>query len=185
MKNKSWKSKYLDPIKEEHRHIYGQPWSYGLDHYNFLKPYLFEGNRKTFLDLGCGALRTGIHVIPHVAIYVGIDSSSESLKCAEYEIKMNHLDRGKIRLIHDSDFKIKALGKYDIIFASSILQHLSEVDLKKAIRLIRHCMHKDSLLLVNTKLPFLVQSSFGLKVEELQESELIPGLFTKWFILGL
>jgi hypothetical protein len=50
---------------ELHHKSYGRPWCLGRDHFNYLISRGLKPS-ETFLDLGCGALRTVIFVIPYL-----------------------------------------------------------------------------------------------------------------------
>ena len=116
---------------ESHHRSYGKPWCIGREQFDYLiSRGLKPGDH--FLDLGCGALRTGIFVIPYLEAerYYGIDAHRLSLEAgAYYEIPLNNLARKNPRLLHSSRFDLDHWNvKFDWIFAASLFK-LNHVDL--------------------------------------------------------
>lgn len=116
---------------ELHHKSYGKPWCIGREQFDYLisrglKP------RDRFLDLGCGALRTGIFVIPYLEAgrYYGIDAHRLSLEAgANYEIPLNNLAHKNPKLLHSSRFDLHHWNvRFDWIFAASLFK-LNHVDL--------------------------------------------------------
>lgn len=116
---------------ELHHKSYGRPWCLGRDHFNYL---ISRGLRSsdTLLDLGCGALRTGIFVIPYLDAgrYYGIEAHRLSLEAAaNYEIPLNNLTHKRPSLLHSSKFDLKHWNvTFDWIFAFALFK-LNHVDL--------------------------------------------------------
>lgn len=162
----TWITKNIDVLKEEHHRQYGKEWAIGLDHYYFLKS-LGLSNEDVFLDLGCGALRTGIHIIPEVNYYIGLDGHRESIIASEYEIKLNRLEKYKYDLIYTDKFNLKYT--FDYIFAFSVFIHLSDEDSLKCIEMIKRCSHKTTKIIVNGLTPIL-EENFKVLKEHSQDS---------------
>jgi len=116
---------------ELHHKSYGRPWCLGRDHFNYLISRGLSPS-DTFLDLGCGALRTGIFVIPYLDVgrYYGVEAHRLSLEAAaNYEIPLNNLADKRPSLLHSSKFDLKHWNvTFDWIFAFALFK-LNHVDL--------------------------------------------------------
>jgi SAM-dependent methyltransferase len=80
-----------------------------------------------FLDVGCGALRAGIHLIRHLepGHYHGIDASAELLAAGEVELERNGILDRRPTLICDPHFGVEAFDRtFDYALAHSVFTHL-------------------------------------------------------------
>lgn len=80
------------------------------------------------LDVGCGALRGGLHLIRHLepGHYYGIDASADLLAAGEVELERHGLADRRPRLICDADFGIEAFEQtFDYAIAHSLFTHLT------------------------------------------------------------
>ena len=119
---------------ERHHLQYGKPWAYGRDIYDMLRSRgLTEQSRM--LDIGCGALRLGVHCIRYLqpGNYFGVDSDADSVSAGrEYELRLHSLEDKRSHLLVDDAFRFElfgpdlALASLDIIVAAAVHIHLSE-----------------------------------------------------------
>lgn len=182
----NWITEHSEYYEEKHHHIYGRPWAIGLDHYLFLKEIKAIGNNVKFLDIGCGSMRTGIHVANEVGLYIGVDSCKRSLDIAKhYEMPMYKIPERKVHLFHSKNFKIPMVDlygiKFETIFSFSVLQHLSKENLVLAAEMIKKYSHKDTIIVTNHK-DYL--SGFGFQLVSMYHNtlcKLIPSTIS-WFI---
>lgn len=166
----TWRNSNTKLTKETHHAFYGREWCLGLDHYNFLKPFL---NNVRFLDIGCGAMRTGIHIAREVSAYVGVDGHKEALDSAlNYEIPMNHLNDKNIKLIHDTKFNYVSMRPFDVIFCFSVIQHLNSNDVKECINMIAKNSGNDTIFITNNQHE-LLDTVFNNITHHKQQSELL------------
>lgn len=80
-----------------------------------------------FLDVGCGALRGGVHFIEYLepGRYHGIDASPEILAAARVELDRHGLAHKGPHLVCDADFGFEAFGeRFDYAIAQSVFTHL-------------------------------------------------------------
>jgi len=178
----TWTTSNTRLTKEAHHAFYGREWCLGLDHYNFLKKYLNGETR--FLDIGCGAMRTGIHIARDVRSYIGVDGHKEALMAAkEYEIPMNHLKDKDIRLVHDTKFNHVEMRPVDIIFCFSVIQHLTPKEVQACINMIKRNSHDKTRIIVNNKHTLLDENFKQLRVDshasELLNTQLTYITYTK------
>ena len=92
----------------------------------FLKKFGLQPNHK-FLDLGCGTLRGGIPIIDYLNAgnYTGVDVRLEAIEEGRKELAEFDLGRKEPNLVHSESFPHTAeLGRYDLIWAYSLLIHL-------------------------------------------------------------
>ena len=119
---------YLDDIlAETHHRTYGRPWLMGRLYYDELRRRgLLQSDR--FLDVGCGAGRLGIHVIPYLDAghYCGIEPHLQSLVAfAAYEARMHALFERRPRLLLDDAFSFSTFGEtFDVAVDFYVTRHL-------------------------------------------------------------
>jgi len=79
----------------------------------------------TFLDVGCGAGRFGLHVSKYVKKYIGVDISKQNLELFKKHITPAHQN---IELLLGDGYSLKEIGEksVDVIFSYAVLQHVWE-----------------------------------------------------------
>lgn len=142
------------PEFEKHHGYNGRPWCLGLDHFDYLVSRGMSPDQK-FLDIGCGALRTGIHIIDLLepGNYYGVDAHAAALEVAKaYEIPMNRLESKSPTLLCDSGFNLEKLQmKFDWIFAFAVVNHLDDALFHKALSSMKSVMNKGGKLVLSPK----------------------------------
>lgn len=98
--------------------------------------------RATFLEVGCGAGRFGIHISKYVKTYIGVDISKQNI-----ELFKNHLDSDdakNVELIVGDGCSLKELAdrSVDIVFSYAVLQHVWEKEvilsyLRDSVRVLK------------------------------------------------
>ena len=122
-------------VQERHHSFYGYPWAAGRQ---TLDGLLGLGLRPdhSFLDVGCGSLRNGVHLIRYLdkGRYAGLEADEYSLRAAlEYEVPLNDLATKVPRFRLTRNFNVTHfVEKVDFALLFSVLQHLD--DPKLAIR---------------------------------------------------
>jgi ubiquinone/menaquinone biosynthesis C-methylase UbiE len=79
------------------------------------------------LDIGCGSLRAGIHLINYLqpSHYCGIDISSSLLKAGRLEVKKANLKGKKPNLLTNDRFEFEKFNKtFEYAIAHSLFTHL-------------------------------------------------------------
>lgn len=178
----SWSNSH-SYYEESHHKSYGRPWCLGRDHFDYL---VSRGLRPSdnFLDLGCGALRTGIFVIPYLepGRYYGVEAHRLSLEAAaNYEIPLNKLAHKNPRLLHSSTFDLAHWNvTFDWIFAFSLFK-LNHVDLALqgvAFRRMSETLAKDGTIvlsppLVDRQIELIESVGFKIGHRETRPSKLL------------
>jgi len=125
---------------ERHHNYNGRPWCLGRDHFSYLKSRGLKPDHN-FLDLGCGAMRTGIWVARYLDAghYFGIDAHLPGLEAAaNYEIPLHGLEEKRPRLLNNDQFDIGHFGvEFDWVFAFAVINHLSDELLDAALSRVR------------------------------------------------
>lgn len=88
------------------------------------------------LDVGCGALRGGVRLIPYLESghYYGIDKSQELLDAGRREIKAANLQDWRPTLAQLEDFGFERLGQsFDYALAQSVFTHLPLNDIARCL----------------------------------------------------
>ena len=103
----------------------------------------------TFLDLGCGSLRIGHHVIAYLdpGKYVGADMSSGVLDAGRAVIEREGLKDKRPRLIRtrgEVDFSFTD-QTFDFIFAASVFTHLRPHMIEECLSSANKVMHPGSV----------------------------------------
>jgi SAM-dependent methyltransferase len=82
----------------------------------------------TLLDIGCGALRAGVHFIGYLGPgkYIGVEKEQKRLDAAlRFELTPELRETKKPRLVHMENFDFASLGvKVDYALAQSVFSHL-------------------------------------------------------------
>lgn len=126
--NDYWRA--LEPAEIErgdHRAFIGGMWDdIGRLQFELLKEHGLLP-RHRLLDVGCGALRGGIHFVPYLepGHYCGIDTNASLLEAARLELeRAGCADRGA-RLIADGSFGVDRFGeRFDFALSVSVITHL-------------------------------------------------------------
>lgn len=116
---------------------------------NGLKP------EHTLLDIGCGTLRGGIPIIDYLECgnYTGIDVRKEVIKEAIKELEEERLTNKKPTIISFNDFdELETNKQFDIVFAFSVLIHLSDDILEKSISYVSKTLKNDGKYFANVNI---------------------------------
>ncbi len=104
------------------------------------------------LDIGCGTLRGGIPIIDYLdeSGYTGIDVRSYVIKEARKELRSEKLEGKKPILLHFKEFDgLELVDGFDVIFAFSVLIHLTDEILEKTFRFVKDQLNKDGSFFAN------------------------------------
>jgi len=103
-----------------------------------------------FLDIGCGALRGGIHLIPYLdpGNYFGMEKQAGLIQAAlTEEISPEVVAARKPRLVVSADFDFARFGtRFDCALAHSLFTHLTAAEVMRCLRGLRPCMAPDGHL---------------------------------------
>jgi cyclopropane fatty-acyl-phospholipid synthase-like methyltransferase len=139
----------LGPIERKlkvHRLMVGGLWDeIGRLQFDFM---VSEGlaPESTLLDVGCGALRGGLHFVEYLddGKYHGIDINKSLLKAGEQELRWAGLDK-QVHLHRTDDFDASGFGvQFDYGVSVSLLTHLTANQIIYCFMQMRRVMHKDS-----------------------------------------
>lgn len=97
-----------------------------------------------FLDIGCGSLRGGVHLIPYLenGHYFGIDKNQELLHAGEnIELKRYGLENKKVTLMQTDTFQFSSLNqKFDFAWAQSVFTHLPVNNILRCIMNVQNVL---------------------------------------------
>lgn len=102
---------------------------------------------STLLDVGCGALRGGVHFARYLADgnYHGIDINRSLLEAGIYELRKAGLDNDAVHLHCTDDFDATSFGiKFDFGISVSLITHLSANQIIYCFAQMRRVMHEHS-----------------------------------------
>lgn len=102
--------------------------------------------QSTLLDVGCGALRGGLHFVQYLddGKYYGIDINKSLLKAGEQELGWAGVDK-QVHLHQTDDFDASGFGvQFDYGISVSLLTHLTANQIVYCFMQMRRVMHKDS-----------------------------------------
>ena len=119
----------LDPfLEEEHHSFYGRPWIFGRLYFDTLLRAGLKPDDKV-LDLGCGAGRVGVWLIPYLdsGCYFGCDNHLRSLVAfAGYESALFDLFPKRPRLLLCDDFAVETFTtKFSVVLDFFVTEHLA------------------------------------------------------------
>lgn len=128
----------------------GEMWEeIGQLQFNFLvRNGLLPSHRV--LDIGCGSLRAGVHVIKYLdrGNYCGFERSAYLITAArEYEIPRYRLQEKDPQLHIRDDFHFSICGgMFDVLLAQSVFTHLAANSIQLCLRRASEVMHGGSRL---------------------------------------
>ena len=129
-----------DLVGEAHHRWYRRGWFNGRFHLDFLIAHGLSP-RERVLDLGCGAGRLGIWLIPFLepGHYFGVDNHLRSLVAfSAYEIVLHGLAARRPRLLFDADFRVDFFGvRFDAVIDVSVTRYLSSQAFDRAYAQVR------------------------------------------------
>jgi 2-polyprenyl-3-methyl-5-hydroxy-6-metoxy-1,4-benzoquinol methylase len=125
--------------------------------------------------------------------YFGVDAHLQSLEAAvRYEIPLHRLEHKQPRFLHSRTFEIAHFQQpFDVILASSVLNHLSEAELDSALRSITAALSPSGKLVVLPlpQLPLdevILKAKYGLALTHMEtRRSSFTGEETTWFELML
>ena len=141
--------------------------SHSKIHFNYLKEQGLQPHHK-FLDVGCGALRTGSTVIPYLqkGNYYGLDRMPELIEYGLNEVLQKEMVFDKspnISVNEHFDFSFVNC-KVDYVWCQSLMSHLNEYDIKTCLNNIKNVCHSD------TQIYFTYFQMAGLERSKTEES---------------
>ena len=126
-------------LAEEHHRAYGRPWIMGRYYVDQLISLGVRPGERV-LDLGCGAGRVGIWLIPVLEPerYCGVDNHLRSLVAfAGYENVLHRLWPRRPRLMLSDAFEVEGFGqRFDVVLDLFVLAHLDEAVQRTVLRRI-------------------------------------------------
>jgi SAM-dependent methyltransferase len=130
-------------LDEEHHRAYGRPWVMGRYYVDQLIELGLDPAARV-LDLGCGAGRVGIWLVPYLedACYCGVDNHLRSLVAfAGYENFLHRLWPRRPRLMLSGGFEVAGFGeRFDVALDFFVLAHLEAHAQQQAVeRIARVC----------------------------------------------
>jgi len=166
-------------LKERHHRQYGRPWLLGRYAFDFAVGAGMQPSDRV-VDIGCGALRFGIHAIRYLnsGCYFGLDPHLKSLEAAvTYELPLNGLEDKRPRLLWANRYDAGHFGEtFDWAFDISTSLHVPEEDLPVLFQSAATALRSGGRLAVSPKLRIDV-SPFGLRVvsDTVQACPLLEG----------
>ena len=161
-------------LKEQHHHSYGRPWLIG----RLFVDQLFHSGldpRSRVLDLGCGAGRVGVWLIPFLEAdrYFGVDNHLPSLVAfAAYETVLHGLTAKRPRLMLSDRFEVDGFGEqFDVFLDFNLTRHLDDAQTETAIRQVRMTAAPGARLFMNAppRLGLAQLRAWGLDLVERRE----------------
>ena len=108
----------------------------GKDHFNYLYHHGLKPNH-TFFDVGCGALRTGQHVIPYLnsGNYFGLDRMPELIEYGLNDVLTPEIVFEKEpKFSVNNEFNCEFINRsIDYAWCQSLMSHLSTKDITRCL----------------------------------------------------
>jgi len=107
------------------------------------------------LDLGCGTLRGGIPLIEYLGKghYTGLEVRAEVLAEARRELAAAGLEGQEPHLVHVTDLAaIELSARFEYAWAFSVLIHMDDATLAKAVALVARHLAPEGRFLANVRL---------------------------------
>lgn len=139
----------LSPIQRKlklHRIMVGGRWDeIGRLQFDFMKSQGLT-SASTLLDVGCGALRGGLHFVRYLddGNYYGIDINQSLLKAGEQELRSAGLDK-QVHLHRTDQFDAAGFNvQFDFGISVSLLTHVTANQVIYCFMQMRRVMHERS-----------------------------------------
>jgi len=104
--------------------------------FEFLREEGLKPNHR-LLDIGCGALRAGIHFIGYLAPghYTGIDISQHILDAGRKMLPAGLHGEKRPRLLRNNDLRLSEFedASFDFVLAQSVFTHMPRADVEECI----------------------------------------------------
>lgn len=108
----------------------------GKIQFDYLLKHRLKPHHK-FLDIGCGNLRLGVHLIEYLnpGCYVGLDISPQIIHSAQQKIIDYNLSEKLpyIFLVRETDYRFLPESYFDYIHAHSVFSHLPIEEIRKVL----------------------------------------------------
>lgn len=144
--------------------------------------------QDTLLDVGCGPLRGGIHLMEFLqrGNYRGVDFNASFIEAAHALLEQEHLSPASSQVSVLQEFDFASLGRtFDFIFCFSVLNHCSDGERALFFERVPTVMTPRSRLVIthagwfdasaDARLPVAVSNTYA------SESQLAPDLkFSEW-----
>jgi len=102
----------------------------------------------TFLDVGCGKLRVGRHLVDYLnsGNYTGMDVSPDALKKGREVLAEEDLQHEDVTLIENDDLKLRELEgeTFDFILSFEVFTHLKKSQVRECLEHVSNVMHGGS-----------------------------------------
>jgi len=126
--NKYWRQLSADELANgAHRDVIGGLWDdVGRLQFEFLRERGLLPQHR-LLDLGCGALRGGLHFVRYLDVgnYYGMDINASLLEGGRIELERAGLTQRDAHLLCDAEFALIRFGQdFDVLLAVSVFTHL-------------------------------------------------------------
>lgn len=99
------------------------------------------------IELGCGSGRFCKELSPLINKYVGIDYSSKAILLAEEMVKKNNIHNAEFKVDSAVDFKLDNNVKFDAVYFGSVLQYISDNEVKKALENLKQYIKPDTVII--------------------------------------
>ena len=130
----------VDPA-EERRRVGGFWERMGIQQFEYLKAQGLRPSHR-LLDIGCGALRGGIHFVRYLdpGHYAGIDRGPRRLKAGRKELANAGLKDKAAQLARTGDFAFDFGMPFDFALAQSVFTHIPINTIQLCLNRVQHHM---------------------------------------------
>jgi SAM-dependent methyltransferase len=112
-------------------------------------------NTDAVVDIGCGSLRIGRHLIPFLESkkYYGVEPEKKYVtEGIKWELSEHMIDLKKPKFSYSPDFDIKSFKQtFDFALATSVFIHCSPGQLKRCLSNLKYCLSKNGKFVFHVK----------------------------------
>ncbi len=127
----------------QHRHAVGGMWDeIGRLQFDFLVARGLRPEHR-FIDVGCGALRGGIHFVAYLGPghYYGLDLNQSLIDAGKLELRKAGLDRRHAKLLVNDRFDLAPFGtRFDYGLALSVFTHVPFNSIVRCLTRVREAL---------------------------------------------
>ena len=133
--------------EKEHRNLVGGLWEeLGILQFNFLRDHGLQPHHR-LVDLGCGALRGGLHFIRYLdpGHYYGIDINASLIEAGRRELDQENLGCKSPHLLVNDRFELASFATtFDCAIAVSVFTHLPMNHIVRCLAEVRKALRAEA-----------------------------------------
>ena len=114
--------------------------------FDYVTPKITKKTR--FLDLGCGSMRLGKHLIPWLnkGKYIGLDRNQQMIDAGiQKELQPNTVEKKAPQYVATTTWDMSNIKPVDFVWAQAVFNHINIESIQACLRELKNVMHSNSV----------------------------------------